>query len=317
MLYDILNIVLGISFLSIGGSLLVTHTSRIAAILKISPIIIGMVIIGFGTDIPELTISLSASLKESSDIAIGNVIGSTLKHLLLILGLGAIIYPIGNLNKTEFKNLYFMVFSIILFSLILYFNMLNKITSSILIFIFFAFIIYSYISDFKGKTAEQIENENTTIPKDWFRIRKCNICNSLIFSIISIIMLAIGSEILLNGAENIGHHYNISDYVIGLIIIAIGPELFTTAIAAYKKETGLIIGNIIGSNIFNSLVVSSISGLIHSDGISENLSKIYGLLPAIFSILLLFNFIVFKKINRLYAIFSLIAYSIYTFMLFS
>lgn len=247
---------------------------------RISDIVIGLTIVSIGTSMPELFVSITSSFQNSSDISVGNVIGSNLCNILLILGATAIIKDIKFNNSTKFIELPFLIFTNILLFILVQDGILSQKESCILIFLFICFLTYTYL-----QTKQEKSIDNSIIDTN-ISILKC-----IFFIIIGILALKYGGEFVVSNAKGLAKLFNVSDKIIGCTIIAIGtslPELITSIVSAKKGNTDLALGNIIGSNIFNILLILGTSSFIST--IHFNLSYNLDIIILYISSLLLFIF---------------------------
>ena len=258
MILNCLLIILGFILLIKGADLLVDGASGIAKKFHIPEIIIGLTIVSIGTSMPELFVSITSAIDGLEDISLGNVIGSNICNLLLILGLSATINPIIFKKETRIIEIPMNLGITILFLILCNIgNEVSRIDSVILITLFVAFIIYTIIIAKKGDEPNEEVVENKKQRKTIWNI---------IFITIGIIALKFGGDFVVENAEAIAKHFNISEKIIGLTIVAIGtslPELVTSVTAAIKKDSDIAIGNIIGSNIFNMLLIIGAASAIN------------------------------------------------------
>lgn len=262
MIIYIVIIIIGFGLLIKGADLLVEGSSNIAKMFHIPEIIIGLTIVSIGTSMPELFVSSASSINGSSDMAIGNIIGSNLCNLLLILGLSTIIRPVKFQRETRLIEIPMCLIITIIFLIMCNTNLqISKIESIILILMFVAFIIYTIVM---GKIGEKFDN-NEKISETKTEEKKISILKSIFYVILGVIGLKIGGDITVDSAIQVARTFNISEKVISLTILAIGtslPELVTSVTAAFKGNSDIAIGNIIGSNIFNILLIIGVSGVI-------------------------------------------------------
>jgi cation:H+ antiporter len=250
---------IGFVLLIKGADFLVDGASSVAKKLKISNIVIGLTIVAFGTSAPELIVNIMASIKGNSDLAIGNVVGSNIANILLILGISAVIYPLAVKKGTVLKeiplsllaavSLWFMVNDSLIDNASA--SVLSRIDGFILLMFFSIFLYYTFgISKVEGKEEKVKEFKTAT---------------SILFVLIGIVFLTIGGKWIVDGAIIIAQQLGMSEALIGLTIVAVGtslPELATSAVAAYKKNPDIAIGNVVGSNIFNIFWILGVSSLI-------------------------------------------------------
>lgn len=265
MIINCLLILIGFILLIKGADFLVEGSSRIAKKFHIPEIIIGLTIVSIGTSMPELFVSITSALKGYEDMAIGNVIGSNLCNLLLILGLSATIRPIVFKKETKLIEIPMCLGITVLFMVLCNIGQdISKIDSIILIALFICFILYTIFMAKKGNEFDKIGEPIVEIKQNSKKERKTFL--NLLYIIIGIIGLKIGGDFVVNNAETIANYFNISEKIISLTIIAIGtslPELVTSVTAAIKGESDIAIGNIIGSNIFNILLIIGVSAFIN------------------------------------------------------
>ena len=251
----------GLVLLYLGGEALVKGSVSLALKLKISTLVAGMTIVSFATSAPELLVSLQAALKGHTDITFGNVIGSNIANIALVLGLAAVMFRLNITEQTKKISFPFMFFSSLVFGVILYF--FNEISFWVGI-VFVASLLF-----FTGLIIRQSRKENlkATIDEDQTLAEESQspIYKSVSFLIVGVILLKFGADYFVDGAIALAKVFSVSDRVIAVTVIAIGtsiPELATTVIAALKKEESLAVGNLIGSNIFNILAVLGLTAII-------------------------------------------------------
>ena len=283
MLTFLFFIIIGFIFLIKGADFLVDGATGIAKKFKISNIIIGLTIVSIGTSMPELFVALTSSFKGASDLSVGNVVGSNLCNLLLILGATAIIKDIKFEKNTKYIEIPFLIFTNILLFVLVQDGILSQKEACLLVFLFICFLVYTYLASKKDASLkEQEENEND---------KNISIIKSIFKVIIGIIGLKYGGEFVVNNSKELAKLFNISDKIIGCTIIAIGtslPELITSIVSALKGNTDLALGNIIGSNIFNILLILGTSSFIKA--INFNLSYNIDITILYIASLLLFIF---------------------------
>ena len=257
MAINILLIALGFALLVKGADFLVDGASGVAKRFHIPEIIIGLTIVSIGTSMPELFVSITSAIDGYSDMAIGNVIGSNLCNLLLILGISATINPIIFKKETKLIEIPMCLGVTIIFLILANIgNSISRIDAIILIALFIAFIFYTIMMAKKGEDFDEISDEEKQRSAQEGKKRKIII--NILYIIIGIIALKIGGDLVVEHSEKIAKMFNVSDKIIGLTIVAIGtslPELVTSVTAALKKNSDIAIGNIIGSNIFNMLLI--------------------------------------------------------------
>ena len=256
MIKEILLIVFGFVLLIKGADWLVDGASALAKKFKIPEIIIGLTIVSIGTSMPELFVSTASALEGSSDMALGNIIGSNICNLLLILGLSTLIQPVLFQKETKFVEIPMCLTVTGIFMLMCNTgNMVSRIEGFILIALFICFIIYTILM--AKKQISESKNEETEAN---FNLVKC-----IVTIVLGIIGLKLGGDFTVDNATLLAERFNVSEKIIGLTILAIGtslPELVTSVTAAIKGNSDIAIGNIIGSNIFNILLIIGVSSAI-------------------------------------------------------
>ncbi len=250
----LLAIIGGFVILTLGAEALVRGASAIALRLGIAPLVIGLTIVAFGTSAPELAVSLKSALAGKSGIALGNVIGSNIANIGLILAITALIRPIQVQSQMVRRDIPIMIVASLLFWGLLLDGGLSFWDGALFTTLLFLYLSFSYISSKKGANSEEL-NERPQKP-----------LLSVLLIIIGIAMLVSGGILFVDGAVELATALGISEVIIGLTIVAIGtsmPELVTSVVAARKGESDIAIGNIVGSNLFNILGILGITALIH------------------------------------------------------
>jgi cation:H+ antiporter len=253
---------LGLVILLAGGKILVDGASGIALKLGMSAGLIGLTIVAFGTSTPELLVSVNAALKGNSDIAIGNVIGSNIANIALVLGISGIFYPILiKRNHLKFDYLITLLATFLFFGLS-YNGVISSIEGIVLFTLFISFNVYLF------KTSS---NDDPEVLEEVELAKNLSWSKSILYFTGGIIGLYFGSELLVENAVLISREFGVSERIIGVTIIAIGtslPELITSIIAALSKRTDLALGNILGSNIMNILSIIGLTAIIKPIGVS-------------------------------------------------
>jgi len=259
MAIQIVLILVGFLALIKGADILVEGSSAIAKRMRISEIVIGLTIVSIGTSMPELFVSTTSAIQGSSDISIGNVIGSNICNLLLILGISALIHPVKFHKETKWiENPMSIVLTLIFLAICNINQDVSRTEGIILLALFVAFLIYTVIMGKKGK-------DEAILQLALDEAKKISITKNVCFIILGIVALKIGGDLVVENAKLIATALNISEKIIGLTIVAIGtslPELVTSVTAAIKGNNDIAIGNIVGSNIFNLLFIIGVSAVI-------------------------------------------------------
>lgn len=257
MIQNIVFIAIGFAMLMLGAKWLVDGSSAIARKYHIPEIVIGLTIVSIGTSMPELMVSFTSALEGHSDISVGNVIGSNLCNLLLILGLTSIVTPLVFSKTTKDYDISIMLFSTIIVLLLANKgNILSRADGILLLVLFIFFILYTI--KIAQKSMNNCKENEVEIPKGKMIV-------SVIKILVGIVLLKFGGDISVNNAVEVAQVLGVSERIIGVTIVAIGtslPELITSIVAALKKEIDIAIGNIVGSNIFNLLLILGVSATI-------------------------------------------------------
>ncbi len=263
-LFPLFLLTVGLLLLSIGAEGLIEGSLRLSRIFAISPLVVGLTIVAFGTSAPELAVSLIASFKGSLNVALGNVLGSNIANTLLITGIGALIRPFSSNRYIIKRDLPFLF----IISLIIYYcgfiGSINLWYGAIVIFLFIAYLVYMYKTK-ADKYIKQNEQEETKKPVKNGDYDLMAIFISIFLIIIGLLALIYGSNIFLKGALQLGRLIGVPELFIGLTITALGtslPEIATTVSASRRGEGNIIMGNVIGSNIANLCIVLGIASFI-------------------------------------------------------
>ena len=259
-------IFVGLFFLYYGGELLVTGSLRLAQSFKISPFIIGATVIGFGTSTPELAVSLIASLQDSGDLALGNIIGSNITNIGLVLGLTALIVPLTIEKQRFIDESPPLIITSLIIVVFAWNNYLGRTEGFIMICLL---VIYLW------RAFQTKEKTDLDLSEDHLFSEYGGSSFQTLLVILGIIMLILGANWMVEGATGIARKLGVSEWFIGVSIVALGtslPELVSSLIAAKKGHGEMAIGNVFGSNIFNILMVIGTTSLIQPLSIGE---KIY------------------------------------------
>lgn len=252
---------LGFVLLIKGANLLVDGASALAGRLGVSALVIGLTIVAFGTSAPELVVTILASLSGNTDIAIGNVVGSNIANILLILGMSAAVYPLMVKSTTVWKEIPFALLAVVILYILANDMLIDGASASVLSRIdglvlmgFFVIFLYYIIGLAKSGQTEVEE------------VPKLSVALALLYTVFGIAGLVVGGKWIVDGAIAIASGLGVSESLIGLTIVAIGtslPEMATSVVAAYKKNVDIAVGNVVGSNIFNIFWILGISSFIN------------------------------------------------------
>jgi len=255
-------LVIGFILLIKGADFLVDGASSVGRRLNVSDLVIGLTVVAFGTSTPELFVNIFASIKGNTDIAIGNILGSNIANIFLILGVSAVIFPLAVGKGTVWKEIPLSLLAALLLGAMANDRLIDKSSISALtridglVFISF-FIIFIYYS---FSIAKRIDGIDEHVPQ-----KQHGLLKSFLLIIGGLIGLGIGGNWIVNGAVHIASKLGVSESLMGLTIVAVGtslPELATSAVAAYKKNVEIAVGNVVGSNIFNIFFVLGLSSII-------------------------------------------------------
>ncbi len=318
MILSLILIILGFIFLIKGADLLVDGSSNIAKKFHIPEIVIGLTIVSIGTSMPELFISITSAINGYSDMAIGNVIGSSISNLLLILGISTIIKPIKFKRETRLIEIPLCLCVSIIFIVICNIGQnVTRIDGIILIFMFIFFILYTIIMSFKG---EKFDKEDYINVEEQKNTNKGSALRNIAFIVLGLVALKIGGDLTVDNSVNIAKTLGLSEKIISITILAIGtslPELVTSVSASIKGESDIAIGNILGSNIFNVLLVIGTSSLINPITYNAIYNKDMIILLVSTSLLILFSILPQNnEMNRTNGVIYCILYMVYMTSLF-
>lgn len=262
MLLYALSLVAGLALLVWSADKFVDGASSVARHYKMSPLLIGMVIIGFGTSAPELVVSAISAYQGNAGIALGNAYGSNITNIAMILGLTALLMPISVNSQVVRKELPILTL-VSLFSVGLIYDFeLSRLDAILLLVVFALLMVWTVIQGMKNKKdafAKEMEEELKSV-------QVIPLQKSYVYLIFGLVLLIVSSRMLVYGAVGIATALGVSDIVIGLTVVAVGtslPELASSVIAAKKGEPDIALGNVLGSNLFNTLAVVGLAGVIH------------------------------------------------------
>lgn len=255
MIKMIFLLVFGMIILIYGASLLVSSSKSIARLMHVSPFVIGLTMVSISTSIPEMSVNIVASIKNSNDIALGNIVGSNIFDILGVIGASALIFPMlinKNIKKYEIPCLLLTYITLIMFMFVITPYNISRIEGIILLVLSIIYTIFLvYRSKGEMNDIEEVKKEK------WYKI--------LIFFILGILGVVYGSKFVVSSSKSIAEHFHMSELLISLTIVSVGtslPEVVTSVVAAKKKEYDIAIGNAIGSCIFNILLIIGLSSVI-------------------------------------------------------
>jgi cation:H+ antiporter len=262
MLLNLLLLIGGTALVIIGANLLVDGASSLALKLKVTPLIIGLTVVAFGTSAPELTVSLISAFQGSTDIAVGNVVGSNIFNVLVILGIAALIQPIKVASSTVWKEIPLsllgaLVVFVCMNDIWLDGGSANALTRTDGILMLFFFVVFLYYTFFQAKVGQA--------PSEDSEVKEMGLPKSILWIAGGLVGLVAGGSWMVDGASALALAMGVPQSIVGLTIVAAGtsmPELATSVVAAYKKNSDIAMGNVVGSNIFNSFYILGTTAVI-------------------------------------------------------
>lgn len=306
MFNSLLFLLIGSCMLYYGAEWIVKGGSNIARKLNISSLVIGLTVVAFGTSLPELIVSIFSALEGSSAIAVGNVIGSNVANVGLVLGLSAFIFPISVEYDIIKRDLLIYLMSCAIFIFFAFDGRISQFEGMVFVISLFFYIYYCIKSPIvdQNDTEEEVEDKMSKL---------------IIYILAGIAFLSFGAEIFVDGAIYLARYFGLSEVVIGMSVVAFGtslPELATSVMAAFHKESSISVGNIIGSNIFNILSVLGITSIIYPlDSPRSIMDK-----EVVFMLAYAFSMFIVAKlpqpINRYTSIALLVGYITFIYVLF-
>ncbi|WP_181298285.1 calcium/sodium antiporter [Pseudomonas sp. Q2-TVG4-2] len=260
----------GLVLLVVGAEALVRGAAKLAARFGISPLIIGLTVVAFGTSAPETAVSIQASMNGNGDIAVGNVIGSNIANILLILGLSALVAPLLVSRQLVRLDVPVMIGAGLLTVALAWNGNVSRLDGCILLTLLLLYTLFLVIASQRDKQRAQKDEFNIEYgPED--RAKPFGWAIQLLLVLLGLGLLVLGSNLLIEGAVALARALGLSELVIGLTVIAVGtsmPELATSLLAVYRGERDIAVGNVVGSCIFNLLLVLGAGALVSSDGLS-------------------------------------------------
>ena len=303
----------GFVLLFLAGELLVRGACNLAERLGVQPLVIGIVIVGFGTSVPELSTSVRAALQGAPGIAMGNIVGSNMANMLLILGAGALIYPIATKRSHVFRDGGFGALGAVLLGLAAWYGMLNRFVGIVFIIALIGYLWFLLHDDHKKRCAT--DKENNVVRASLFSLP---VLTDVLILSAGIAGVLLGGKFLVDGAVELAAVYGIEESIVGLTVVALGtslPELATSIIAALKRQTDLAIGNVLGSNIYNIFGIGGVTATIIPVPISAHMASIDIPLLIVMSIVLIGIVVWQHGVTRLTGVAFLVGYFAYVFTL--
>lgn len=308
---DLLFVVVGILLLTSGGEALIRGSLSAAKRMGVSPLLSGLLILGFGTSAPELVVSIDAALSARPDIAVGNVVGSNISNTLLILGICAVITPLAVKPLVLRRDAVTVVAASILFLVLVGGNALARSDAVIFLLALLAYLTWAYKTELSGDAPSA--RLHTSEGKELTALPKSTLW-TVTAVLLGLVLLILGSQILLTGAVGIAESFGLSDAVIGLTLVAVGsslPELSISVIAAFRRHADVAIGNILGSNIFNLLGILGISAVLQPLPVHARILQFDQWVMLATSLILLLFLYTGRRLSRLEGCFLLLGYGAY------
>ncbi len=267
MLMQALTFGLGLVALIAGAEAMVRGASRLAASWGISPLVVGLTVVAFGTSAPEMAVSVGAALSGSSDLAIGNVVGSNIANVLLILGISALVAPLLVAEQIIRQEIPIMIGASLLVAVMALDGGIGRVEAALLFALVIAYTVYLVVQSRRASQATEDEFSSEIPTSSWDR--HWGVQAALVLG--GLALLVLGADWLVGAAVVFARHFGVSDLVIGLTVVAVGtsmPEIATSLIAALRGQRDIAVGNVIGSNIFNLLAVLGAAGMVSTGGLN-------------------------------------------------
>lgn len=311
-------IALGLSFLFWGGDLLVKGAVQMALRWKVSSLVIGMTVVSSATSAPELLVSLQAAIDGHADIALGNVIGSNIANITLILGLTAMVFPLAIAEDTIKRNFPITLGVSLLLLLLMFWDSQLSRWEGLLLFLLIIVYTFTAIRRSRREHSQELATEEEVVENKPLT----PLWKSLAFLALGVVALKFGADWLIQGSVTVALDFGIDDRVISLSVVAVGtsvPELAASLVSAIKKEQDISLGNLLGSNIFNILCVLGLTSLIHPVEATNPSLLEFDVPVMILAVLLLFPMMVWitnRKIGRWEGLFLVLFYGGYMALIF-
>ena len=319
MVIQILLLVLGFALLVKGADWFVDGAAGIATKFGIPQLVIGLTIVAMGTSAPEAAVSITAAFAGNAEITIGNIVGSNVLNILIILGITALVYPVAVQKSSLIFDIPVVLFATAILFVLGYDGNISRLDGIIMLVVFVAYLVFLFWDAKRPKKLESAEVQQEEAENEETKNEEKNLSlpKALIFTVIGLVLIVAGSNFVVKSATFIATALGLSQRFIGLTIVALGtslPELFTSVTAAMKKNSDIAVGNIVGSNIFNILFIVGLSGLIIPVPFAPAF-RFDTLVSGVAAILLLLCSLPKKRLSRIAGIFFLICYAVYFYMI--
>ncbi|WP_420393430.1 calcium/sodium antiporter [Acuticoccus sp.] len=286
-----LSIVGGLFGLLLGGELLVRGASAVAVRLGISPLVVGVVIVGFGTSAPELVTCVRAALAGAPGIAVGNIVGSNIANILLILGAAALMMPFVTSRTAVMRDGVIVIVTALAFLAVSLTGTIGRAAGAVFVLGLIAYLVIAIRAD------RQAPASTADVPAE----RATPLALSLAFLVLGLVGVVLGAEYLVAGAVEVAQRYGVSEEVIGLTMVAVGtslPELATSIVAALRNQSAIALGNVLGSNIYNTVGIGGITALVQPVPVSASMQRFDIPLMVAVSVLLVLVVATGKRVTR-------------------
>ncbi|SFZ84514.1 cation:H+ antiporter [Devosia enhydra] len=255
-----IEILIGLIFLALGGDLLVRGAVTVAQHLRVSPLLIGLTLVGFGTSTPELVTSLEAALRGAPGIAVGNVVGSNIANILLILGLSAAVLPFAVDRKAFRRDGLVLIIAALAAAAVILFGRIDRLSGLLLVTALIVYVVFTFLSERRrpALAGNVPKLEDTSAPRIGLML-------AIGLTVIGLVLTIFGARLLVSGAVALASLAGVSETIIGLTIVAVGtslPELITSIAAAWRRQADVAFGNIVGSNIYNIFGILGVSAIV-------------------------------------------------------
>ena len=319
MVIQILLLVLGFALLVKGADWFVDGAAGIATKFGIPQLVIGLTIVAMGTSAPEAAVSITAAFAGNAEITIGNIVGSNVLNILIILGITALVYPVAVQKSSLVFDIPVVLFATAILFGLGYDGNISRLDGIIMLVVFVAYLVFLFWDAKRPKKLEsaEVQQEEAENEETKNEGKNLSLPKALIFTVIGLVLIVAGSNFVVKSATFIATALGLSQRFIGLTIVALGtslPELFTSVTAAMKKNSDIAVGNIVGSNIFNILFIVGLSGLIIPVPFDPAF-RFDTLVSGVAAILLLLCSLPKKRLSRIAGIFFLICYAVYFYMI--
>ncbi|MEW5422318.1 calcium/sodium antiporter [Amorphus sp. 3PC139-8] len=266
-----LEILVGVVGLLAGGEILVRGASKLAVRLGMSPLVVGVTVVGFGTSVPELVTCLEAAWRGAPGIAIGNIVGSNIANIMLILGVAALMRPFAVSRQAVVRDGGLVIATSLAFTFAALTGMLERWMGAVFVAGLCAYLVWLYFSE-KQPSGEKIPVEGEPVPTP------SELTGSWLLDLVLVVggcaLVVLGANFLVDGAVELARMFHVSEDVIGLSLVAVGtslPELATSIVAAVRKQSEIALGNVLGSNVYNVLGIGGITALVHPIPVSASM----------------------------------------------